>query len=108
MLDPDAIPWKTTSHRGVSIHFYRSDPVTGHAAVMIRMDPGSSYPAHRHVGAEELLVLRGEYVDAGGVHRAGDYVRYEAGTSHAPKCPDGAGAACVFFAVAHQGIDLLG
>jgi anti-sigma factor ChrR (cupin superfamily) len=106
MLDLTRIPWKATSHRGVFIHFFRSDPATGHVACLIRMDPGSSYPAHRHVGPEELLVLQGRYVDESGVHAAGDYVRYEEGSSHDPRCPDGT-ESCVFFTVAHRGIEIL-
>lgn len=88
----------------MSIHFYHSDRDSGHAAVMIRMEPGCSYPRHRHSGPEELLVLQGGYRDDRGEHRAGDFVRYETGTSHHPVALDG--EACVFFAIAHEGIEL--
>ncbi|MEZ5962926.1 MAG: cupin domain-containing protein [Planctomycetota bacterium] len=105
-MDLDAIPFQPTRHRGVSIHFYYSDRESGHAAVMIRMEPGCSYPRHRHKGPEELLVLRGGYRDEAGVHRAGEFVRYEEGTSHHPVAlPD---EDCIFFAIAHEGIELMG
>lgn len=105
MIDLDAIPFRPTRYEGVSIHFYRSDRETGHAAVMIRMEPGCSYPAHRHHGPEELLVLTGGFRDAAGVYRAGEYARFEAGSHHHPVALDE--GVCVFFAIAHEGIDLM-
>ncbi|HLU38786.1 MAG TPA: cupin domain-containing protein [Planctomycetota bacterium] len=104
-IDLHAVPFRPTRYRGVSIHFYYSDRERGHAAVMIRMEPGCSYPRHRHKGAEELLILQGGYRDETGEHRAGDFVRYEDGTSHHPVALDG--EPCVFFAIAHEGIELL-
>ena len=106
MIDLDAIPFRPTRFPGVSIHFYSSDRTTGRATVMIRMEPGSSYPAHRHTGPEELLVLQGGFRDDHGTWRAGDYARFERGTSHHPiALADG--PACVFFAIAHEGIESL-
>jgi len=43
---------------------------------MIKMEPGCSYPRHKHRGSEELLILRGGYRDEAGEHRAGEYVRW--------------------------------
>ena len=103
MIDLDAVPFEPTRHPGVSIHFYRSDRASGHAAVMIRMEPGASYPGHRHDGPEELLVLQGGFRDERGVYRAGDYARFEAGSAHRPVALED-GPACVFFAIAHEGI----
>ena len=113
-LDLDSIPFKDTRYPGVSIHFYYSDRDSGHAAVMIRMEPGCSYPRHRHNGPEELLVLQGGYRDRFGEHGTGSYVRYEAGTSHAPvavgdpdRPVDEGNPACVLFAIARGGIEIL-
>jgi anti-sigma factor ChrR (cupin superfamily) len=47
----------------------RRDSVT----MLIRMAPGTEYPAHRHGGAEECLVLEGD-IQVGDLSlRAGDY-----------------------------------
>ncbi len=105
-MDLNRIPFQATRYRGVSIHFYSSDRAKGHAAVMIKMEPGCSYPRHKHKGAEELLILQGGYRDEGGEHRAGEFVRYEDGTSHHPVALEG--EACVFFEIAQEGIELLG
>jgi anti-sigma factor ChrR (cupin superfamily) len=104
-MDLAAIPFEPTRYPGVSIHFFYEDPTTGHAAVMIRMEPGSSYPRHRHKGAEELLILQGGFRDENGVYREGEFARFEDGTTHWPKALED-GPACVFFAIAQEGIDL--
>jgi anti-sigma factor ChrR (cupin superfamily) len=106
MLDLSSIEWRATRHEGVFIHFLRRDEQTGDATVLIRMLPGRGYPAHRHVGVEEVLVLRGGYRDQRGEHRAGAYVVNEAGSAHHPVALDGA-EDCIMFAVAHGGIELI-
>ena len=87
------------------IHFLDSDRLRGYAAVLIRMEPGSRYPGHRHSGPEELLVLEGAFEDENGRYEAGDFVRHATGTSHHPYCPVG-GERCSFFAIAREGIEL--
>jgi anti-sigma factor ChrR (cupin superfamily) len=105
-MDLSQIPLRPTRHPGVSIHFFHVDSTTGHAAVLIRMEPGASYPRHRHRGAEELFLLSGGFRDEHGEHRAPGYARFEDGSSHAPVALEG-GAPCIFFAIAGEGIDLL-
>jgi anti-sigma factor ChrR (cupin superfamily) len=102
----DAVAWRTTSYPGVSVHFYCADRATGRVLALIRMEPGHGYPAHRHRGTEEVLVLQGGYADARGEHRAGTFVRYEDGSSHAPVAVLGTDA-CVLLALAHEGVELL-
>ncbi|HLQ36824.1 MAG TPA: cupin domain-containing protein [Planctomycetota bacterium] len=105
-MDLAAIPFRSTRYPGVRIHFYASDRVSGRAVALIAMDPGCGYPRHRHRGAEELLVVQGGYHDERGEYRVGQFVRYEDGSVHAPVAL--AGETCVLFAVAHEGIALLG
>ncbi|HTF91049.1 MAG TPA: cupin domain-containing protein [Planctomycetota bacterium] len=104
--------WRPTRHPGVSwcsLHLSES----GDSTVLIRMEPGSSYPEHEHIGVEEVLILSGGYRDAEGDHRAGSYLRYAAGSRHAPVALgdpragiDDANPACLMFAVAHGGVRL--
>ncbi len=84
------------------------------AAVLIRMAPGKSYAPHRHVGTEEVLVLQGGYEDEFGVHAAGDFVHYPAGTVHSPRALGSPASpvtesnpACVLYAVVPGGIEIL-
>jgi anti-sigma factor ChrR (cupin superfamily) len=105
MFDLSRIDWRETRHAGVALKVLRRDEATGDATVLIRMRPGSSYPAHRHAGLEEVFVLQGGYRDDKGEHRAGDYVLNEAGSAHHPAALEGED--CVMLAVAHSGIEIL-
>lgn len=106
MLDLENIDFRETSYPGVGIRFLRTDRDRGYAAVLIRMDPGSSYPRHRHKGFEEVFVLQGAFADEGGLHGEGESLRYEDGSVHAPWVPED-GERCIFFAISQEGIDLL-
>jgi len=122
-VNVEELAWRATSVEGVAwLPLHLESEAGGHsdqgvegsdATVLIRMDPGCSYPAHRHDGIEEVLILAGGYRDESGEHRAGSYLRYEAGSRHAPVAlgdsgrPAGAdNPACVLFAVARGGVSL--
>lgn len=120
-----ALPWKETGVQGVhlillhppleSLQQARAESGTAvEGAVLIRMDPGCGYPPHAHLGVEEVFVLAGGYRDHSGVYDVGTYVRYEAGTEHAPvalgdahRPPGEDNPPCVLFASARGGIELL-
>lgn len=125
-LDERALAWRTTRHAGITwFPLHLGDAPAGaaqaHSAaggarapvetvVLIRMEPGCGYPAHTHVGVEDVLVLRGGYRDERGAYRAGAYVRYEAGSRHTPvalgarkRVIDAENPACVLFAIARAG-----
>jgi anti-sigma factor ChrR (cupin superfamily) len=107
MLDLSKIPWRATRHAGVHLHVLRRDAETGDATVLIRMEPGSLYPAHRHRGVEEVFILQGGYTDSRGAHRAGDYVINEAGSAHHPRALEDPAEDCVMLAFARGGIEIL-
>jgi hypothetical protein len=122
LRDPDAPAWRPTRQRGVfwlPLHppaevvdaARRGGQGTGETAVLVRMDPGCGYPPHRHLGLEEVLILAGGYRDGRGEHPAGSYLRYEAGSEHAPVALGDPGRptgqdnpACVLFAIAREGV----
>jgi hypothetical protein len=114
------VPWRSTRVAGVQWYLLATEgPPDGATAadggsVLIRMEPGCGYPPHRHLDLEEVLVLAGGYQDEEGTHRAGDYVRYPAGSAHAPVALGETDAplgplnpACVLFASARGGIEQL-
>ena len=106
MLDLSTIEWRATRHKGIFLRVLRRDAASGDATVLIRMQPGCAYPAHRHKGLEEVFILQGGYADARGEHRAGDYLLNEAGSAHHPVALTGA-PDCIMLAIAHGGIELL-
>ena len=84
------------------------------ATVLIRMEPGAGYGAHRHLGSEDVLVLSGGYRDEFGEYRSGEHVHYAPGSSHTPvalgdssKEISPENPVCTLFAVASGGIELL-
>ena len=112
------VPWRSTRHDGVFWHAFPlasgKEAESRDAVVLIRMDPGCGYPAHRHSGIEDVLVLEGGYRDERGEHRAGTHLRYEAGSRHAPvalgdrerpRGPDN--PSCILFAIARDGVENL-
>lgn len=112
-IDAEGVPWRSTRTPGVQwfpIHGgHRGDrDRPADTAVLIRMEPGCGYPPHRHLGVEEVLVLQGGYRDEVGMHRSGDYVRYEAGSVHAPVALGAAGdPSCLLYAIARGGTEVL-
>jgi anti-sigma factor ChrR (cupin superfamily) len=97
------LPWKTTSWPGVRLHFIESW-ADGGARVLIAMDPGVGYPPHRHLGEEEVFVVRGSYADAAGEYGAGSFQRNPKGSAHHPVAgPLGA----LLLAWAEAGIEIL-
>jgi putative transcriptional regulator len=106
MFDFSNIEWRETRHEGIFLHPLRRDARTGDSTVLIRMRPGCGYPAHRHNGVEEVLILQGGYRDQRGAHRAGDYVVSEAGSTHHPIALAGT-EDCIMLAFAHGGVRLL-
>ncbi len=120
-VEADDIAWQATNVRGVQIfplspaEILRGSDPRGDATVLIRMEPGRGYPAHRHLGVEQVLILQGGYRDARGEHTAGSYLRYEANSVHAPialgEAAETVGPgnpACVLLAFAQGGIELVG
>ena len=122
--DLDELPWQGTRVEGIAwipLHLEgEAEPGAepgaqrGGASVLIRMAPGHGYEPHRHVGTEDVLVLRGGYRDELGTHEQGEHVHYAAGSSHAPvalgdpEAPEGPdNLACVLYAVVPLGIELL-
>jgi quercetin dioxygenase-like cupin family protein len=57
--------------------------------MLVRMEPGSSYPGHVHGGPEECYVISGDLRVGDSLHmRAGDYQRVAAGMTHPVQSTD--------------------
>jgi putative transcriptional regulator len=99
----DAAAWSEASP-GVSIFHFEGGPATAGAITgFVRIEAGSAFPAHRHLGREWNLVLTGALVLPGGLlARAGEVVEMEPGSSHALGAT--AEEAVVYLAVALEGI----
>jgi anti-sigma factor ChrR (cupin superfamily) len=58
---------------GVFVKRLFKDEAKGTVTTLYKLMPGASLPQHRHIGAEECLVLEGDYHINGEVLGAGDY-----------------------------------
>jgi anti-sigma factor ChrR (cupin superfamily) len=74
--EPD---WKQVAP-GIACQLLSNDSVTRMVAMLVRLAPGTDYPAHRHAGVEELHLLDGELWINDRKLRPGDYNRAEPGT----------------------------
>jgi putative transcriptional regulator len=74
-FEPTAIP-------GIAVRRLALDREAGRVTMLVRMAPGTSYPAHRHGGPEECLVLEGDIAFAGCRMQRGDFQRVEQGSVH--------------------------
>ena len=75
---------------GVSFRVLKTHPPGNGATLMLRFEPGSAYPAHRHPGGEGYYVLEGELLDGARAYGAGTYVWHPPGSAHAPRSDAGA------------------
>jgi quercetin dioxygenase-like cupin family protein len=68
---------------GIAVKVLRFDNVNQRApTILLKFDPGASYPAHDHPAGEEVFVLEGE-VTFGKHHlEAGDYLYTPPGEKH--------------------------
>jgi quercetin dioxygenase-like cupin family protein len=81
------IDWQPLDEPGVTgvfVKVLRYDAAAGRApTILLRFEPGATYPAHNHPGGEEIFVLEGD-IKLGRDHlRAGDYLHTAPGNIHA-------------------------
>ncbi len=65
--------WVETAVPGVAVRQLSVDPGDRRVTMLVRMQPGSAYPPHRHAAAEQCLVLSGSLDVAGRRLTAGDF-----------------------------------
>jgi ChrR Cupin-like domain len=72
--------WKEVAP-GISCKLLATDDETDRVSMLVRLTPGTDYPAHSHAGVEELHLLDGElWIDDRKLY-PGDYNRGEPGTA---------------------------
>jgi hypothetical protein len=99
----DAV-WRSTPFPGVSYRRLFVDPSTGMATSILRMDPGSVYPGHKHEAPEQALILEGDCFQGSVYFETGDYQRADGGTVHEPIRT---GNGCLILVMASQNDELL-
>ena len=87
----DAIPdWQPSKlGTGVSVKILRRDAQTGGLTVLLRFDPGGTFPAHRHPAGEEVFVVEGQVRIGKDRLNQGDYLYTEPQGVHAVSTESG-------------------
>jgi anti-sigma factor ChrR (cupin superfamily) len=65
---------------GISCKLLATDAENSRVSMLVRLAPGTDYPAHRHAGVEEVHLLHGELMVDDKKLSPGDYIRAEADT----------------------------
>lgn len=90
---------------GVAVKRLAFDAERRIATMLIRMLPGTRYPAHRHAQAEECLVIEGDlHVGDELVMHTGDFQRAERDSVHVPQWTENG---CLLFITSSLDDDLL-
>lgn len=78
-----ASPFEPTAIAGVRVRRLHVDERGERVTMLVRMDAGTAYPAHRHAGVEECYVLEGDLsIGTATEMHAGDYQRMDTGSTH--------------------------
>lgn len=92
------------SSPGVRFKQLAVDEERRYVTMLVRMDPGTSYPCHRHGGAEECYVIEGDLSVAGEELGPGDYQLAPAGSDHEVQSTKGG---CLLLIVSSQDDELI-
>ena len=78
------VKWKPYSVPGISIGKLYIDKKKRQITCLMRLEPGVTFPMHRHADSEEVFVLEGDLIVEGEVCYQGDYIRSVPGSTHSP------------------------
>ena len=76
--------WRKTPFPGITFRQLYMDPLTRMATSLLRLEPGSVYPTHRHAEAEQAFVLEGSCYQGSVRLKKGDYQLALGATVHHP------------------------
>lgn len=78
------VKWRPYSVPGISIGRLYMDKEKRQITCLMRLEPGVTFPLHRHADSEEVFVLEGDLIVEGEVCYPGDYIRSVPGSTHSP------------------------
>ncbi|MEG4213882.1 cupin domain-containing protein [Microcoleus sp. Pol14C6] len=78
------VKWKSYGVPGVSFGKLYIDKTKREITCLMRLEPGVTFPMHRHAASEEVLVLEGDLIVEGEICHQGDYIRALPGSTHSP------------------------
>ncbi len=94
-VKPADLEWKPTKHKGIQIKVLYEDPSKGELTCLLKWEPGTILPFHRHPEIEQTYVVEGSFYDHDGIARAGEYTWRKPGSLHETRSDEG----CIILAV---------
>ena len=94
-VKPDAMAWKPSQFEGVEIKVLYENKDAGEMTCLLRWQPGTTLPFHKHPEIEQSWVISGSFSDHDGIARAGEYVWRTPGSMHETHSAEG----CVILAI---------
>jgi quercetin dioxygenase-like cupin family protein len=88
-VDPNALDWKPSQFEGIDIKVLYEDRALGEMTCLLRWQPGTTLPFHRHPEIEQSYVISGSFSDHDGICRAGEYVWRRPGSMHETHSAEG-------------------
>lgn len=79
---------------GVKLHVMKEDPSRGMRACLVWGQAGAKHPLHRHLGDENILVLKGRVRDHRATYGPGEICRSRAGFIHTEEVVPGEDCIC--------------
>lgn len=72
LLKTNELAWHSLGH-GASFRLLRYDANSGHFVIILRVEAGGQFKAHKHYGPAEFLMLKGEMAYTDKLAKVGDY-----------------------------------
>jgi anti-sigma factor ChrR (cupin superfamily) len=96
--------WQETGFEGVNVKNLFVDDKNQFVTMLIRMEPGSYYPAHRHADTEQCYVIQGDLQVGEQFYQGGDFICRSPGSIDEDTQTAGG---CLLFIVSSQHDELL-
>lgn len=92
---PQDMEWTPSQFEGIEMKILYQDQARGEMTVLLRWQPGTTLPFHKHPEIEQSYVIEGSFYDHDGICRAGEFVWRKPQSKHETKSAEG----CVILAV---------
>ena len=94
-VKPQDMEWTPSQFEGIQMKVLYQDTERGEMTVLLKWQPGTTLPFHKHPEIEQSYVIEGSFYDHDGICRAGEFVYRHPQSKHETKSDEG----CTILAV---------
>src|SRR4029450_3384234 len=88
-VKPQDMEWTPSQFEGIEMKVLYQDLEKGEMTVLLRWQPGTTLPFHKHPEIEQTYVIEGSFYDHDGTARAAEFVSRHPQSKHEPKSDEG-------------------